>query len=121
MFFHWSLSDSKSPQVSRTLLSILADLNNGLHSPSYFQSSNLFINPLVTVPSAPITIGITVTFIFHSIFSNSSARSRFLSLFLIITKLFLAVFSTPALADCFYWGLRDIVIIIIINIIILIV
>ena len=26
--FHWSLSDSKSPQVSKTLLSILADLNN---------------------------------------------------------------------------------------------
>ena len=28
MAFHWSLSDSKSPQVSRTLLRILADLNN---------------------------------------------------------------------------------------------
>ena len=26
--FHWSLSDSKSPQVSRTLLSIRSDLNN---------------------------------------------------------------------------------------------
>ena len=28
MVFHWSLSDSKSPQVSRTRLSILAVLNN---------------------------------------------------------------------------------------------
>ena len=28
MVFHCSLSDSKSPQISRTLLSILADLNN---------------------------------------------------------------------------------------------
>ena len=28
MVFHWGLSDSKSPQVSRTFLSILADLNN---------------------------------------------------------------------------------------------
>ena len=28
MVFHWSFSDSKSPQVSRTLLSILAILNN---------------------------------------------------------------------------------------------
>ena len=28
MVFHWSLSDSKSLQVSKTLLSILADLNN---------------------------------------------------------------------------------------------
>ena len=30
MVIHWSLSDSKSPQVSRTLLSILAVLNNAL-------------------------------------------------------------------------------------------
>ena len=28
IIFHWSLSDSKSPHVSRTLLSILADLYN---------------------------------------------------------------------------------------------
>ena len=28
MIFHWSLSDSKSPQVSRTFLCILAVLNN---------------------------------------------------------------------------------------------
>ena len=28
MVFHWSLSDSKSPQVFRTLLGILAVLNN---------------------------------------------------------------------------------------------
>ena len=27
MVFHWKLSDSKSPQVSRTILSTLADLN----------------------------------------------------------------------------------------------
>ena len=27
MVFHWSLSDSKSPQVSRTLLTILTVLN----------------------------------------------------------------------------------------------
>ena len=30
MVFHWSLSDSKSPRDSRTLLSILADLNNAV-------------------------------------------------------------------------------------------
>ena len=28
--FYWGLSNSKSPQVSRTLLSILADLNNAV-------------------------------------------------------------------------------------------
>ena len=30
MVFHWSLSDSKSPEVFRTFLSILAVLNNVL-------------------------------------------------------------------------------------------
>ena len=30
MVFHWSLSDSKFPQVSRTILSILAVLNNAV-------------------------------------------------------------------------------------------
>ena len=42
MVFHWSLSDSKSLQVSRTLLNILAVLNNtvildGLHPSANFQ------------------------------------------------------------------------------------
>ena len=36
--------------------------------------------PLVTVPNAPITIGIIVTYMFHSFF-NSLARSRYLSFF----------------------------------------
>ena len=43
-------------------------------------SSSPFINPLVTVLRAPITIGIDVTFIFHSFFSYQ-ARSRYLSFF----------------------------------------
>ena len=30
MVSHWSLSDNKSPQASRTLLSILADINNAV-------------------------------------------------------------------------------------------
>ena len=42
MASHWSLGDLKSPQVSRTLRSILAALNNAVvwmvpHSSSYFQ------------------------------------------------------------------------------------
>ena len=62
------LNDSKSHQVSRTLLSILVDLNNSdsLYSSSFFKSSNPFINSLVAVPSALITTGITVTFMLHS-------------------------------------------------------
>ena len=70
MVFHWRLSDSKSPQVSRTLLSILAVFNNAVvwmvsTCPPTSKSSSPFINPLVTVPKAPITIGIIVTFMFH--------------------------------------------------------
>ena len=85
MVFHWRLSDSKSPQVSRTLLSILAVFNNAVvwmvsTQPPTSKSSRPFNNPLVTVPKAPITIGIIVTFMFHSFF-NSLARSRYLSLF----------------------------------------
>ena len=73
MVFHWILSDSKRPQVSRTLLSILADLNNAVVwtvsiRPLIFKFSSLCTNPLMTVPSTPITIGITVTFIFQSLF-----------------------------------------------------
>ena len=85
MVFHWSLSDSKSPQVSRTFLSILAVLNNtAVWMVSTLlvisKSSSPFNNLLVTVPKAPITIGIIVTFMFHSFF-NSLARSRYLSFF----------------------------------------
>ena len=85
MVFHWSLSDSKSPQVSRTLLSILAVLNNAVvwmvsTRPPTSKSSSPFSNPLVTVQNAPITIGIIVTCMFHSFF-NSLARWRYLSFF----------------------------------------
>ena len=83
MVFHWSLSDSKFPQVPRTLLSILAVLSNTViwivsTRPSTSKSSRPFHNPLVIVPKAPITIGTIVTFMFHSFF-NSQARSRYLS------------------------------------------
>ena len=77
MVFHWSLSDSKSPQVSRTLLSIIAVLHNGVvwvvfTRPPPSKSSSPFNNPLVTVPKAPITIGIIVTFMFQSFFQFPS-------------------------------------------------
>ena len=73
MVFYWSLSDSKSPQVSRTLLSILAVLNNVViwivsPRPVISKSSCLCINPLITVLRAPITIGINVTFMFQRVF-----------------------------------------------------
>ncbi len=83
--FHRSLSDSKSPHVSRTPLSILAVLNNAVvwmvsTRPPTSKSSSLFNNPLDTAPNAPITICIIVTGMFQSFF-NSLARSRYLSFF----------------------------------------
>ena len=85
MVFHWRLSDSKSPRVSRTRLRILAVLSNAVvwivsTRPPTSKSSRPFNNPLVTVPNAPITIVTIVTFMFHSFF-NSLARSRYLSFF----------------------------------------
>ena len=83
MVFPLSFSDSKSPQVSRTLLSILAVLSNAViwrvspHQPTS-KSPRPFNKHLVMLPKAPFTIGTIVTFMFHSIF-NCLARSRYLS------------------------------------------
>ena len=73
MVFHWSLIDRKSLQVSRTLLTILANLNNAvvwmlLILPLIFSSSSSLSTLLETVPSAPTTIGITIPLMFHSFF-----------------------------------------------------
>ena len=124
MVFHWSLSDSKSPQVSRTRFRILAVLSNAViwivsTRPPTSKSSRPFNNPLDIVPKAPITIGTIVTFMFYSFF-NSLARSRYLSFFshsfrfilwsagtakstllLLLLLICLFVFTTPALADGF--------------------
>ena len=71
MIFPWSLRDTKSPQISRTLLSIRADLNNSVvimisARPSISRSSNPLIKPLGIVPRAPIRI--TIKFMFHSFY-----------------------------------------------------
>ena len=84
MVFHWSLSDSKSPQVFRTLLSILADLNNAevwrLSALSLISNSTSpLTKPPWIVPSAPITIGITATFMFHNFLVLWQAPSTCLS------------------------------------------
>ena len=79
MGFYWILSDSKSPEVSRTSLRILADLNNAVvwmvsNHPLISRSSSLFTSPKVTVRITPITSGIT--FIFHSCFFFLSVFKR---------------------------------------------
>ena len=48
MVFHWSLSDSKSPQVSKNLLNILNDLNNAT---AWMVSTR----PLFSLSSCPCT------------------------------------------------------------------
>ena len=88
MVFQWSLSDSKSSQVSRTLLSVLASLNNTVvwmdsSHPLISKSSSPCTDPFVTVPSTPITISITVTFMFHCFFSPF-VRSKYFCFIIII-------------------------------------
>ena len=78
MVFYWRLSDIKSPQVSRTLLSILAVFNNAVvwmvsTQSATSHSSRPLNKPLVTVPKAQIAIDTIVTLTFHSFF-NSLAR-----------------------------------------------
>ena len=72
MVFRCSFSNSKSLQIYRTLLRILADSNNAV----FWQSSRVLLfkfsgpgtNPLVILPREPITIGIVVTFMLHFFF-----------------------------------------------------
>ena len=73
MVFSWKLSGSKSPQVSRTLLSILANLNNAVIWMVFARSlisnsSSPLIKPFEIIQSAPITINITISLMFHNFF-----------------------------------------------------
>ena len=99
MVFHWSLSESKSPQVSKSRLRILAVLNNTVvlmvsTRPPTSKSFSLFNNPLVTVPNAPITIGIIVTSMFHYFFSVLKLGQGTYHSFHILTVLFGTAKST---------------------------
>ena len=65
------LLESEWKQVSRTLLSIPADIHNAVVSmvstcPLISQSFSPLTNTSGIIPSAPTTIGITVTFMYHS-------------------------------------------------------
>ena len=93
MVFHSSLSDRKSIQVSRTLHSILADLNN---AEVCMVSTRLLISVPIqflyqSVQYTLTTVGITVIFMLHSFFS-SRAWSTYLSLF---SLSFILLWSQP--------------------------
>ena len=105
-FFTLVLADGLSleferQQVSRTLLSILAVLNNIVAwmvstAPPTSKSSSPFNNPLMTEPKAQITIGVFVPFMFHNFF-NSRARSRYLIIIILFCVFYIFYFKTK---DC---------------------
>ena len=75
--FYWSLSDSKSPLVSRTLLGILASLDNVIvwivtTRTLISKSFNPIINPLLIVLIASISVAISITFNLRSFFQFPS-------------------------------------------------
>ena len=84
--FPWNLSNSKSLHVSKTLLRILADLNNAVVEivlillPLLSNFSMFFFFVDRTDPSAPFIINIIITFLLPN-FSNSLAKSLNLSFY----------------------------------------
>ena len=109
---HCSLSDSKSLRVSRTLLSILADLNNSwvrmvsTLSPISI-SSSLFSKPSGIGPSAPTIICITIPLMFSGkvlvfvyLFTYQPERQnpQYVNLFFLLT---LGQVVWPELGDSF--------------------
>ena len=104
MVFHWSLSDTKSLQVSRTLLSILAVFNDAVVwmvfiRPPTSKSSWSFNNPFVTMPKGPITIGTIITFMFHSFFQFPTKVEVLILLFTLFQ--FYSVVSRESKVDNF--------------------
>ena len=71
MVFHWSLSDCKSPRVSRTLFSILAALSNAIvwivsPRPPISNPSSPLLKLSGIFPSTPIRNGVHICLMFHS-------------------------------------------------------
>ena len=79
MVIYWSLNYCQSPQVSRTHLSILANLKKAvvlmvpIH-PMFSNSCSHFSKPLWTVSSTQTTVSVTLTFMFHRFFSLALAK-----------------------------------------------
>ena len=78
--------ESEGHQVSRTLLRILVDLNHAVvwmisARPPISNSSSPLTKPLGIILSAPIKTRISITFMFHSFFLSSQARSKYILIF----------------------------------------
>ena len=105
----------KSQQVSMTLLSIPVVLNNVVvwivsTRPPIFKSSSPFNNPSVTVPRAPITIGMIITFMFQAATAKPTILQVFFFCWLLESLVFclrlsdLFVFQSPIGAVCHSLG-----------------
>ena len=83
-FFRRSLSDNKSSQVFKTLLSILVDLINAMIElvlilPQILKSP---VFPFLAIdPRAQLTIDVTLSFIFHGFFSQQDLSISLFFLF----------------------------------------
>ena len=108
--FHWILGDSKSAHVSRNLLSILVLVWVDSIRSLIFNSSELLSKPLRIVPSAPITIGITITHMFPCFFQFSCKAQVVILLFVFCGFYYIL----PGQQSPFYDRLSYIIIIIIV-------
>ena len=109
MVVHWSLSDSKSSQVSWTLFNILTVLNNVVvwmvsTRPLISKSSSPFNNSLVTVLKAPITIGMIVTLMFHSFLFQFPSKVEVLILFFTFLQFYWLLLSSLLFHSSISWG-----------------
>ena len=89
IIFYWSLSENKSPQISGTLLSILADLCNVAFwmvssCPLISKSSSPSTNPLRTVPSTPITITPSCSIVFKVLWQGLRTYLSFCFLLILL-------------------------------------
>ena len=86
MVFLQSLKDTSLLKPPGLFFSILADLNNSIvwivsTRPLISKSPSPCTNPLLTVLRAPITVGVTVSFMYHSFFQLSNKVQVLIFLF----------------------------------------
>ena len=102
MVFHWSLNDSKSPQVSSNLLDSSAVWIVSTRA-LIFNSCRPHNDHLVIVPSAPITIAITITFMLHSFFFFLSVPSQCLRTYLSVRFLSILLYGLSEWQNILLW------------------
>ena len=122
MVFHLSLCDNKSSQVSRTRLSILADLSNAVvrivfTPPLISKSFSLCMNPLVTVSRAQLYL-VQMSLSWSTVFSIPFLFA-FFQLYLVVSRNSKVHNSTSSLFFVDYYKVRSLAEIIIIVIIII--